>query len=245
MVIFAYIIAIKTDNFNQTIQSQDISYQLDNNISTKARLAVKNLYFDSWSLDSVHWYIDYNSWLTNIFWNNSDFSDFMSFYTWTYSIPASVSSWMLTISTDTWFYIKVVEFDKNYYDIQHNLKIVKEWSWVFWTWVSWYIWLSWSDIIIDSSSWASLIFDFARKDYWIFLNYSWSPDINAKPLKYILHWLDFSWNPVIINPVKDKSDEYYSFFGNYVIFHESWFLSEEKIIDINKNYDSIMQNIIN
>lgn len=115
-----------------------------------------------------------------------------------------ISSWAINFDiTSSWGILKIVEFDKNYYNTTKQLRVLTwansvtnlSFTWSF----SWYLQ---NDNNFKTILSNAKYFDFATKDYWFFItypsSYSWSF------IKYKINITDKYWSWSFIVPVDDS-----------------------------------------
>lgn len=151
-----------------------------------------------------------NGW-ENIFWLNTQTKSFIEKNTnniWDYLNVWQVSSWAIFFDFDNPFKLKIIEFDKNLFNLNNKLVKNQEFYIESNSWISWYLQ---KDFIFSSDFLNSMFFDFKNKDYAIFifsdfdLNYKIKIfDENQKwtyivPIKDDTEKIEYLWNNIIIN----------------------------------------------
>ena len=170
-----------------------------------------SFYYPNWWFDNdidarilLFWYIPRSFDFFNIFWSNTQINNFIDSNTNNDDIifkkVLQTNTWAIYLDVDDDVNLKIVEFDKKLYDEKKYLKVVnqinveKAW-WIY----SWFLQKDYSFSPEQNSD--TLYFDFATKDYWIFIKtWTW---VISDYISYNLKIYDELGNWVYISPIKD------------------------------------------
>ncbi len=163
----------------------------------------------------INGYVD-NLDFKNIFWSNSDISEYIdnnaNNHEWFNSRISNVSDAYIYLTVNTWAILKLLEINKNDYDSTKNIVLdnvlsgsilagsgyIQNNAWV----------LSLSPVI----TWNEYNFDFTSTDYALFLK-----KLGTLTLNYNLKAEESSWKKVYIVPLNDSSPNEISFLGNNIL----------------------------
>lgn len=152
----------------------------------------------------ISWYILKNNLYQNIFWNNSKINDFIDSDTLNilpFEKLSNTQSWVIYLEINDAFSWKIIEFDKNMFDLQNKLVKKDEIDFFSNSWINWYLQ---GDLSFNSSLWIPKVFDFKNKNYSIFLSSNtWS----LSNIKYTFKVYTDTQTGVYINPVKNTLDK--------------------------------------
>lgn len=201
----------------------------------------------------IYWYILKNMWWYNIFWNNDIWSKYIESnvnnttydaitYGWSdsfHALPSKTTKWYIKFDKlESWFSIKVVEFDKWLYDDTRELRRLKEWEWS-WSFAASgsYMSLSWAEVSFVNTLEKATPIDFKNKNFWIFL----SNTIQWSLISYYMQVVDDTWKAMFISPVDDSKWDTLYYLWNDIIYLDNWvFYSKQMEVSRNR-YDIPLQ----
>lgn len=207
----------------------DIDFNSDNYSSTSSwTINYPDDYFDDDNLARlfVSWNINSDfDWFYNIFWNNSQTNDFIDSnpnndYNPSFFIKSwEVTDWKLFLDifseeNNLDYELKIVEFDKSYFDSSSSLITTNIYSISNLQDNSWYIQLNWGDLSLNNSTtWNEFSFDFLNKDYAIFVKNNWE-----KSLSYKINWEEnITWKQIYLNPIDDSKNFFIETYVNHIL----------------------------
>ena len=169
----------------------------------------------------IFWNVPVWSVFQNIFWNNyktnafveknPNNDDILNVKIW------DVVDWNMYLdlydTSENNFDLKVLEFDRDSYEIENTLLPIEKYESFDLTEYTWYIQNnSWALSLSKNKTWNEYIFDYKNKDYWIFIsnNSNWN-------LTYRLSWETTSWTGIYINPIDDSWTWVIDVMSNYLI----------------------------
>ena len=168
----------------------------------------------------IYSYINPNSWFVNIFWSNSKLAEYVNnnsnnndnintkiWSTWT---------WYLYLDLDWDFSLKLVKFNKVYYDTTTELIPLETLQTNnIWASIGYIKNNSWTLSLGDVKDGSEYVFDFISNDYAIFVSNTWTWTLFSK-----LIWEADSWSWIYLNPIDDSGDNLIRFLWNDIIIDD-------------------------
>lgn len=208
VVLWLWVIVVNKQNFLFALsQRSEIQSSFLKEITAKYQSVL-----NSFSLDpvltqkSLFWFIPNNGEYYNTFWYSKNARDFFSWAvvveTENYKKISDISSFYLDIDVEDAFDLKIIQWDKGYYNLSSQLLplTTQEFSYE-----NWQVWLLQNDGTISSSTWWLLLFD-TQNDYSFFIKtWSW---VVWDYMRYELRAFEnetSSW--VVINPIYQENSK--------------------------------------
>ncbi len=222
----------------------DMNFNSDNYIPTSSwNVNYPDNFFDddNFARLNIQWNINSNyEWYYNIFWNNSKTNDFIDsntnndFASSFFVKSWDVTSWKIYLDVFSWednldYDLKIVEFDKSYFNSSSWLITNNIYQTSNLNSENWFINLSWNNLSLNNvSTWNEFSFDFANKDYAIFIKNN-----SEKTLVYKINWEEnLSSKDIYLNPINDSKKYFIETYVNHIIesTENNYFWDEEVII---------------
>ena len=216
---------------NPTVYSWiDINGNSDDRLSTSTGTTAYPMWYsdnDALWRQILYGYIEKNTGFNSLIWSNARTNNFIranvlnngSF------IPGNILSWAIYMTIDGPYTLRIEEYDRAQYMAKQELRLLT-WSTVYSSTggvgylqsnfsLSGEYWSTWALV------WARM-FDFANRDYGLFLSYSWSllnPDKDI--LRYQLKASTSTWGTINIVPLNDENSREYRLLAGIVMFTSS------------------------